>query len=183
MSKLPTPTIEVPEGLELGPAMSRLNERQQKFVMAMLQGNGSMKRAAMLAGYPDNPENPNQIEVTAHRLSHDPKVQEAIREVGLKSMTAASLVAVKTLIEISMDPTAERKDRIKASDSILDRTGLPKTTEHKTIVTHRDETSDEMVKQLTQLAKSFGMDPSKLLGGMVIEAEYIEEDDLGDIYG
>ena len=175
-------TVEVPKDYELGPAMSRLNERQQAFVMNMVTIGGSHTRCAIAAGYAGPPE---VVKTTAYRLAHDDKVQAAIKEVGQKMLNAGSLVAVKYLLDV-LESQAEDKDKLKAAEMVLNRTGLHATTEHKVAVTHVDETSEQTVKRIEAMAQRMGLDPAKLLGNIVTDAEFEEvepEDTLDDIYG
>lgn len=182
------PGIEIPSEYNLGPAMKRLSERKQAFVVAMIEfGGNNYTRAARAAGYLDTPGS-HSIVVTAHKLAHDEYIQAAIKEEGQKRLNASTIMAVKTLLDIADDVTAEKKDRLKAAEMILNRTGLHATSEHKVAVTHKDETSDEMIKQIRQLSKNLGIDPKKLLGGVVVDAEFEEvpvassDDDPDDIF-
>ena len=101
-------------------------------------------------------------------------MQDAIREEGLKRLTAGAIMAVGTCLRIASDPTAEHKDQLKAAAMIMNRVGLHETTEHKVAVTHKDQTSDEMIKRIQHLAAQFGMDAKKLIGSAAIDAEYVE---------
>jgi phage terminase small subunit len=165
----------------LGPSMQLLTEKQRGFVAAMIeQGGLNYKEAARRAGYGGND---NVLRTTGHDLAHNPRIQEAIREVGLKMLTSGSLVAVKAVLEIAGDITAEKKDRLKAAEIIMNRCGMPALTEQKMTVVHKDETSAEMIKQIEQLSKNLGLDPRKLLGRAVVDAEFeeVEEADENSI--
>jgi phage terminase small subunit len=180
------PSVLVPQDYELGPAMRKLNERQRAFVFAMLQfGTKNNTRAAIAAGYKENPNDSNAICVTAYWLAHHPGVQEAIMEEAEKRLKAGAIMAVNHLLEIADDTSADKKDRLKAVEMILNRSGLHAKTEHKVAVTHTDATSDEMIKRIELLAGNLGLDAKKLLGNCV-DAEYVEvppEDDLSDLLG
>lgn len=167
--------ITISEDYQLGPAMQRLNERQRRFVHAMIENGGlNNRRAALDAGFADSPTNPNQLNVTAHRLSHDENIQAAIKEEGIRLLNAGTFLAVKVCLEIAADPTTMKKDKLKAAEMIMNRTGLHATSEHKVAVTHVDRTTDETVKRIEQLAKSMGLDPKLLLGQAAIDAEFVE---------
>ena len=153
--------------------MLKLNERQRAFVVAMLdRGGRDNTAAAREAGY--GGESTTGIKVTAFRLAHDPMIQDAIREEAEKRLKAGAIMAVNTLLDIADDATTEKKDRLKAIEMIMNRTGLHATSEHKVNVTHSDPTRDEMVKRITLLAQKNGLDPSKLLGGPTTDAEFTE---------
>lgn len=156
----------------LGPAMKKLTEKQRGFVMAMIeQGGVNYTRAAREAGYEGSESSNARI---GFRLAHDPTIQEAIKEVGLKMLHAGAIVAVKTVVDIAGDVSAEKKDRLKAAELIMNRTGMHALTEHKVAVTHTADTDDEMLKRMEQLAKVLNLDPSKLIGNVMIDADYEE---------
>jgi phage terminase small subunit len=157
------PAVDIPLDYACGPAMLRLNDRQRAFVTAMLDfGGRDNTKAAEAAGY--SADNRNSLRRIAYRLAHDPNIQEAIREEGTNRLNSATIMAVNTLLDIADDPSTEKKDRLKAVEMIMNRTGLHATTEHKVAVTRTDLTGDAMIARITQLAKSQGLDPQKLLG-------------------
>ena len=178
---------------DLGPAMRACNERQRLFVLAMKYFGGSQKKCAIAAGYAEE-----SASVTGHHLAHHPKVQGAMLEVGKELLGTGTILTAKLLIDvISGDEQAEVKDRLKAAEMLMNRTGMHAMSEHKSVVVHRSESVDEQIKRLTDMAGKLGIDPQKLLGGIVVEADYEEvpaaperseggkpgEDDLSDIYG
>ena len=165
-------TIELLRDIELGPAMQALTEKQRNFVYAMIEFGGlNNTRAAREAGYEGNTDT---LKVTGHRLAHDTKVQEAMREMGPRMLNAGLFTAARFVLETIDNPQVEIKDRLKAAEMVMNRTGMNATTEHKIAVTHTTRTSDEMIKRIEQLSKSMGLDPKKLLGGAYIEAEFEE---------
>ena len=164
--------------------MARLNERQQAFVMAMIHFGGiNQTEAARQAGYTDTGGSTAGIKVLAHKLAHDERIQEAIREEGQKLLSASTIMAVKTLVQIADDVSAEKKDRLKACEMIMNRTGLAAKTEHNVNVTRVDLTGAEVTTRITNAAKFLGLDPSRLLGGPTVDAGFTEvvADDLEDI--
>jgi hypothetical protein len=180
--------IEDPSEDDLGPAMLALSAMQRKFVVAMVEQGGSAYRCALAAGYSDGPG----IRQNAWALSHNTRVQEAIREFGLKMMGVGALTALKFCLETVDNPAVEPQHRLKAATILMDRGGMPAISEQKISVVHKDETSQELIKQITAMSKTLGVDPKKLIGGQAVEAEYEEikmpaaenpEDDLSDIYG
>ena len=153
--------------------------------MATVYIGGGNARCAIAAGYAHDPEDPvNSITGNAHRIANDEKVQAAMLEVGLGLLGAGRIPAVKFILDTINNPQVEIKDRIKAAEIVMNRTGMHATTEHKVAVTHKDESGAEMIKQITQMAKALGVDPQKLLGN-VVEAEFTEvgpeEDSIEDI--
>ena len=169
--------------IELGPAMRRLNEKQQNFVYAMIEFGGlNNSKAAQAAGYEGGPDS---LKVTGYRLAHDSKIQEAMREMGPRMLNAGLFIAARFVLETIDNPQIDTKDRLKAAEMVMNRTGMHATSEHKVAVTHKDETSDEMIKRIEALSKNLGIDSKKLLGN-IIEAEFEEvpvhdENDLSDI--
>lgn len=181
---LPAVTDEDMEKYEFGPAMLALTERRQKFVISMIESGGLSHTASAIAAGLAKIEDRDYAKVVGYKVAYDPKVQDAIREMGLKMLSAGSIMAVKNLLTIADDSATEKKDRLKAIEMILNRTGMHATTEHKVAVTHRNETNEEMIKKIELLAGRLGVDAQKLLGNITVEAEFeeITEDDLGDIF-
>ena len=164
--------VEAAEGA-FGPAMVALpTDRQRAFVIALLDTGGiNHTKAAQLAGYEGGTDS---LRVTAHRVFHDERVQAAIREEANRRLHAASGLAVCVLVEIASS-SPQPKDRIKAAQAILNRTGMHEKTEHKVTTTDISKTDEELVKRAKELAKQFGMDESQLLGDMgIVDAEYTE---------
>ncbi len=178
------PTIEDPDEEGLGPAMLALTKAQRRFVMAMVYLGGSQRGCYIAAGYAHNPDNKNATQVSAHQLAHHPKVQEAMLEVGVNMMGALRIPTVKFLHDTLKNDGLEIKDRIKVAQMVLDRTGMQAT--QKIDVTHKNETGEQMMKEIATMAKSLGVDPKKLLGGGVIEAEFeevavLDDNDISDL--
>ena len=77
---------------DYGPAMAALNEKQRKFVMAMIEFPGiTQADAARRAGYSDVAEG---AKVRGHYCAHNPAVQAAIREEAGKRLNSSSLTMV-----------------------------------------------------------------------------------------
>lgn len=170
-----TEIITIPDNARFGPAMAALNDRQKKFVLAMLEfGSLNHTRCALAAGYTGDDKT---MRVTAHRLAHDDKVQAAIKEEARRRLNAGSLMAVSRLLQIADDEKTDKKDKLKAIEMILNRTGLPAQTEHKVEVTHVD-TDMDAIERVKHLSKRLGLDATKLLGSVgVIDGEFTEVDD------
>lgn len=183
--------MPLPSESAMGPAMKALNVRQRRFVVALLtQGAGktNWSRAAAMAGYKTT-GNPGTIRVMGHMLANNPKVIAALKEEGARRLHGAQAMAVSTLIEIAENPTSEAKDRIKAAQLILDRTGLHATSEHKVLTQDVSKTDEAMIERIQILANRLGLDPAQLLGDKapkglpapaekpmaeIVEADYVE---------
>lgn len=155
--------VPVLEG-DLGPAMTALNERQRIFVVALVEYAGNATQAARSAGYADNGN--GSIQVQAHRLAHDEKVQAALLEETRKRLKVATVTAAEYLVKCVGNPQLDDKERLKAAGMILDRGGMHALTEHKVSVTHT-ETRAEKIAALKDLAALMGKDPRELLGNLI----------------
>src|SRR5438046_2181704 len=75
-------------GIQLGPKMQALDERERIFAYAYAVGiAGSVPEAAKLAGYSDRKvsatgKRSNSLNSKAYQVLHRPRVQAAIREVS-----------------------------------------------------------------------------------------------------
>ncbi len=197
---------QVEEG-EYGEAMKALpNDRMRLFVLALLdQPHRDASAAAREAGYANPGGDSSYLRVKGHLLSHDPRVQEAIREEGYKRMGAHAILASTVLVEIAQgNHGAEAKDRLKAAGMILNRVGLNEKTEHKVTVT-QNKSETEKVDEIVNIALKLGLDPKALLGqagytmpavsasaeipqkGEIVQAEYTDvtpsEEGLEDVLG
>jgi len=152
--------------------MRALTEKQRLFVCAVAElGTMDYTRCARAAGYADNGK--SEINVTAHSLAHNERVQEAMHEEAQRRLNVGGLVAVSTLALIATDPS--HKDQVKANLAILDRSGLHAKTEHTVKVKDESRTEEAMLERATQLAGELGFDAAavkKMLG--VIDVEFSE---------
>lgn len=159
--------------------MLALPVRQRGFVIALLElGGQDFTRAAKMAGY--GGDSPNGLRTIAHRLAHDTKVQAAMLEEAQKRLGAHSILCTSTLIQIINGEIAgcTVKDRTKAIEMLLNRTGLHALTEHKVQVEHTIS-NEEALRKITLLAGRLGIDPAKLLGtgAPVLEGEFADVTD------
>lgn len=162
----------------LGPAMRSLTEMQQRFVMAALSSPlSSQTEWAKAAGYSDVAEG---AKVTACRLMQSPKIQAAIFEVSVGHFRAAGpLLAATGLVRIAANP--EHKDHFRALESIADRVGMPKTTEHHVRVDDVRGDPGRLVERVRELAAQLGVDASVLLGARPGDsAKLIEAKEAGE---
>jgi hypothetical protein len=150
---------------QFGPAMQALpNDRWRRFVIAMCeQGKLSYQAAAMTADPEGWGQNPSAAKQAGHDIAHDERTQAAIREEGQRRLGTGVALATATLLQFIEKDMLAPRDRMMAIKMLLNRSGLPETTEHK--VTHAKELSEaEKMDQIVDLAKKLGVDPQTLLG-------------------
>lgn len=160
------------------------NDRWRLFVESWLSGgraHGGYTGAARAAGFKGND---NVLKVTAYRLAHDQRVQEAIQEEARKRLRSSVPAALDALDEIVADK--KHKDRALIAKTILDRTGLHEVSETKHTVEFIGN-DPAMLERVRQLALRMNMDPEKLLGHtaaqkllparLVEDAEFEETED------
>jgi len=70
----------------------------------------------------------NVLYVRAHETLHNPKVQDALREVGYRMIRAASFSAIKNVETIAND--LDHHDCLKVNLALLDRGGFAIETVH-----------------------------------------------------
>jgi len=154
---------------DYGPEMSCLNEQQRRFVYHYLQTGGMDATAsAIAAGYTQNRA---AAQVTAHRLTHNKRIINAVREEADRRLRMGAILASSTLIQIASDPM--HKDQFRAACRILDQAGL--LIEHKQTIEVKHTVSEkEKIEKVKVLAEQLGIDPVKLLGqaGVAIDAEF-----------
>ena len=144
----------------IGPAMSALTDMQQAFIHAMLDlGGDSATAAAAEAGYAE--DSYGALRVQAHRMLRSEKILAALREESVKRMQGATIVAVSGLVSLAKNAVQE-KDRLKAIEMILNRTGMQAISEHKVSVSHDDRPRDELVKEFLGLVQEAGIDRREL---------------------
>lgn len=164
---------------EFGPAMLALNDRQRKFVLAVIalgrDGIENYAQAAREAGYSDHME---RCKVTGHILSHDARVQAALLEESKKRVIlAASVIAMPVAVKIAMSEGVSARDRLRACEMLFNRGGMPAQTEHKVTVEHK--APRQIAELAARLAAELGIDRERLIGlneaaAPVIEGEYVE---------
>jgi len=162
--------IMLPAENEMGPAMRALNPSQQAFVMAMCTSGGrNHGECARVAGYGNTD---GSTRLSGHRLAHHPGVLAAIREVADKFAASYNLLAMERLREMAFDndPTT-KPTALKATVELLNRGGMIVQTQHKVVVEDSRE-REEIKKSMIELARMAGMDPKKLIGEDVVDAEF-----------
>lgn len=162
----PVPQEELPK------AMRELTPEQRRFVEAYASYGGDDKRMADAAKEAGIPE-PQCKQWAACQL-RSPRVLAAVRDLADRNIRNGALMAANVLLDIAGDRF--HKDRMKAAVEILNRAGLIVETQHK--VTIEDNRSEAEIKQrITELAEKLGVDPKKLLGKNVVDAEFVVVED------
>jgi phage terminase small subunit len=165
---------------EHGPEMAALNERQRRFVMAMIEYPGITQwQAAELAGY--SASSNVLLRKTGHFLTHNPAVQVAIRAEAGKRLNSASLTAANVLMALLTDEAVEAKDRIKAAGMLLDRSGFGAAQTINVNKTTTDRTGKAIMERIAALSQKLGVDSARLLSAgpqePVVDAEFSEVKD------
>ena len=179
---MPRAEIAIRQKMNFGPAMSALNERQRAFVFALNNTGGrNASEAARAAGYTDTHN--GAIQVTAHRLLHDPNVQAAIIEDAKARLAGDIHATLLGIDEIAMNPG--HKDRLKALTTKLHHAGMIEKTIQQMEVSV-NVTYEQKVDELKRLAIATGRDPVKYLaekGITITDAEFEEVAPTNDIPG
>lgn len=174
------PVEPIQDATGFGPAMAKLSPQQRAWVVAFLETGPqeNATAAARASGYGKASQTEEQrkqaCNTAGHRLRHDPRVLEAIKELAKDRFRIVAHRATTKIVELLDNP--DPKIAIKAADMIMARSGLGAAQELN--VNHRHSIGDmddkAMIRRIAQLAESQGMDPVKLLGsrGVVIDAEF-----------
>jgi hypothetical protein len=129
--------------------MRQLTVKMRKFVLELAcgpSGYGSLVRAAKAAGYGTAKSTESAIKVSAHRVLYDPRVQEALREVGGKLLRTEAFLGINVLVAIARDPT--HKDRLKAAVELMNRGGFAAVTHHTVTVEHKIDYTKQALEEL-----------------------------------
>jgi phage terminase small subunit len=146
---------------ETGPIFASLTERQRNYIRAQASDPfGTPTAWARAAGYSDHLD---RAKVAGHTLRHNPKIEAAAREYARHLMHRdGPIIAVAGLMEIARDRTHPKQ--LQALDSLADRVGLSRRTEHHVNVQHSDESAEAKVERIKTMAALLGIDPARLLG-------------------
>jgi phage terminase small subunit len=174
---------EIDEG-SLGPAMRALTPKQRRFVLELQRGPagyGSAVRDIRAAGYGTPTSSSTAMRVEANRVLHNPKVQDALREVGGKIIRAEAFEAIQTTAAIARNP--KHKDCLKANLALMDRGGFaPETTHHVEVAhshKHAIEATPAVLERIRQLALAAGLNPQALPPTIDVTSEEITEGEHG----
>lgn len=145
------------------PAFEGLTDKQARFVVAYLESGGKRggaTEAALAAGYGGG-TNREAAKVRASELLRNEAVLKAIRGEVTRSLAGASVIAVRTLVELA--ESGPPQVRLSASKEILDRAIGPIMSRNAHIVASARSIEDviDMIDREDQR-------------GEVIEADYTE---------
>jgi len=161
-----------PDPDSYGPAMRALNDRQQRFVQALIQyPTATPGRLAELAGYGSETSSEANMRQIGWRLFHHEGVLAAVHEETAKTLRRGGIVGISGLLEIATDQ--KHPDRFKACLALADRAGFPAKTEHKVVVEHKDDDA-RMLMFAERLAIELGIGREKLVGPNVIEGKVVK---------
>jgi hypothetical protein len=171
------PLATAPATEDCGPAMAALTEKQRRFVMELRYGPagyGSEVRAARAAGYGNSRSTDNSMKVTAHQTLHNPKVQNALHEIGGKVIRAEAFQSIKNTVTIANDLT--HRDCLKANIALMDRGGFAVETHHTVTVERSPATialaTEQILQRIALLTAKLGLEPVKQIEGTAVaEAE------------
>jgi hypothetical protein len=156
------PLATVPDESELGPAMLKLTPKQRRFVLELKlgpAGYGSEVRAARAAGY--GPTTDGCMRRIAHQVLHNPKVQDALHEVGGKLIRAAAFQSIRNTEAIANN--FKHRDCLRANLALLDRGFPTETFHHITVQKNTPEmlviASEKVLARIAELAARAGLDP------------------------
>jgi phage terminase small subunit len=168
-----------------GPAMAELTEKQRQYVLAMASDPlGTATSWAKAAGYAD--DGSSMVRVTAHRLSHDPRIKTAVYECARSTIDSIGpMLGIAVMLKIARDNTHPKQ--LAAAIALANRSGFHETTEHVMHVQHTDRTGAAMIERIKELAGELGLDAARLLGANAPEKpqpemkviEHKENEDAG----
>lgn len=141
------------------------NDNWREFVRVYCQqgGRDAGKAYALAFGHdPNDPAKKNSNRVSAHRLSHDERVLQAIQECEERSLRGLAPLARKAIERVLDDDDAANADRINAFKAVADRVGLHARTEHRMTIEHIDD--PERLQRLAELAARMGVDLAGMVG-------------------
>jgi hypothetical protein len=169
--------VEIPEAA-LGPKMLALaSDQMRAFCWLMASGAKSASECARQAGYADNgsitDNSKSGVRVSAHRLAHDVRVQEAIEECTRVTLRGLAPIAVRHARLILEDRKHPYHGRM--IETILDRTGHFARSEHVMKVEHAVDEA-RLVELARRLAAENGIPVERLLGStQTIEGEVVAD--------
>lgn len=153
---------------DYGPAMAALTERQRQFVLAMAADPfGNASKWARTAGY-STVKGGNRVQ--GHLLMHNAKIQEAVLEVGRGLLAGAGpILAAHAILRAARTPRG--KGHMQAVQMLANRVGMAEV--QQVHVRHTDQTGAAMVERIKALALKHGIDPGRLLGGVLSGSEAV----------
>lgn len=158
-----TNTPQLPRPTVTPPAFEGLTDKQARFVVAYLElgaKRGGGTEAALAAGYGGG-TNRDAAKVRASELLRNEAVLKAIRSEVTRSLAGASVIAVRTLVELA--EAGPPQVRLSASKEILDRAIGPVMSRNAHVVASAHSIED-VIDMLDRQDDR----------GEVIEGEYVE---------
>jgi hypothetical protein len=139
----------VPQGdndaADFGPAMQLCKPRERQFVLAVMSGQ-TFAQAARMAGYGEPNSKAETMARIGYRISHYPRVVDALTEEARKSIRALAPQAVQTVRDVMT--TLDPKARLKAADMVLSRTDPTVQRIDQNVKVEVVNHDEEAVKQL-----------------------------------
>jgi hypothetical protein len=173
MSAMPPAVDDTPP---YGPAMSRLNEKQRKFVEILCgpggpaHGSGRTTWAAKGAGYGREHSNDLTFSAIAGRLVTIPEVRAAIAE----SLQSQLHILAPTVLEALRDlATSKNPQQVRAIESVLNRIVPPAAPTVKLqleYVPPTPQATAQVLQRIAELAKQAGLPQLPA----PIDAEFVE---------
>lgn len=158
LDKITKPQAAENDDENYGPAMSALSAKERAFVLSRMSGQ-NFANAARQAGYGKPDSSAETMASIGYRVSHYPRVVEALMEEAKKSIRALAPQAVSTVHEAMS--TFDPKARLKAAEMVLSRTDA---VVQKQDVNVKHEVVDHRHEALIQLKtlKALGVTRDKL---------------------
>jgi hypothetical protein len=145
-----------------GPAMRALTPMQRRFVLELRHGPagyGSEIRALKAAGYGKPNSTENTLYVMANHVLHNPRVQNALRELGGKIIRAEAFVSIRNVSKIAND--LNHRDCLRANLALMDRGGFAPETFHNIIVEHKTDYTKQALEELATFRR-LGVERARL---------------------
>ena len=168
---------------QYGPKMEALTDMMRAFVEATFAFPGKNPTEwARQAGYAEG----DGLRVTAHRLWHDRRIQDAILEEAKRRYTGLVPLAQDRVVKVLLDPSSSGGEVLKAAQMINDRGGLHAVTEQHVTHTHIADDREKLAR-LEVIARKLNMPLDKLVGRSValprpaVDAEFAEVYNLEDL--
>ena len=115
-----------------------------------------------MAGYADTADG-SAARVHAHRLRHDPKIEEAVFEFAAHTMHRdGPMLAVAGIMQIARDRNHPKQ--LRALETLANRVGLHELSEHRVRVEHSEESAEAKVERIKRVAELLGIELGQLLG-------------------
>jgi hypothetical protein len=151
---------------DVGPAMQKLTEKQQRYVHALFEApktHGSGVFAVKMAGYGKATSSRASLAQLAYQLNSDPKIQAGVAEVSQQHLTVLGPVAVRALKRVLDNPG--HRDHGRALGIVMDRVA-PQNSTHTVKVEHDASpaliATAAVLARINELARRAGIDPAKM---------------------